>query len=55
VPRTVITSARVTVVPADFVDELWEPLDQPPQPNARVARAFKESRKRPVVRQAREC
>jgi uncharacterized protein (DUF1778 family) len=42
------------VVPADFFDALWEALDEPPRPNARLARAFKEARKRPVVKQARE-
>ena len=40
----VITSGHVTVVPADFFDALWEVLDQQPQLNARLARAFKESR-----------
>jgi uncharacterized protein (DUF1778 family) len=46
----VITSAHVTVVPADFFDALWEALDEAPQPNARLARAFKEARKRPRLR-----
>jgi uncharacterized protein (DUF1778 family) len=50
----VIMSAHVTVVPADFFDALWEALDEPPQPNARLARALKEARKRPVVKQAPE-
>ena len=50
----VIASAHVTAVPADFFDALWEALDGPAQPNARLARAFKEARKRPVVNQARE-
>jgi uncharacterized protein (DUF1778 family) len=50
----VITSAHVTVVPADFFDALWDALDEAPQANARLARAFKEARKRPVVKQARE-
>jgi uncharacterized protein (DUF1778 family) len=50
----VITSAHVTVVPADFFDALWEALDEAPRPNARLARVFKEARKRPVVKQARE-
>ena len=50
----VIASAHVTAVPADFFDALWEALDGPAQPNARLARAFKGARKRPVVNQARE-
>jgi hypothetical protein len=41
-------------VPADFFDALWDALDEAPQANARLARAFKEARKRPVVKQARE-
>ena len=40
----VIASADVTVVPAGFFDALWEALDEPPQPNARRARASKEAR-----------
>src|SRR5437867_733471 len=50
----VIASAEVTVVPADFFSALWEALDEPPQPNARLARAFRAARKGPVVTQARE-
>jgi len=50
----VIASAHLTVVPADFFDALWAALDEPPRPNERLARAFKEARKRPVVKQARE-
>ena len=41
----VIASAQVTVVPEDFFDALWEALDEPPHPNARLARAFKEARR----------
>lgn len=52
--EAVITSAQVTVVPSDFFDALWEALDEPPQPNAQLARAFKKARKGPVVTQARE-
>ena len=45
--QEVIASAEVTVVLADFFGALWEALDEPPQPNARLARAFKEARKGP--------
>jgi uncharacterized protein (DUF1778 family) len=50
----VIASARATVVSADSFGALWEALDEPPQPNARLTRAFKEARKGPVVTQARK-
>jgi uncharacterized protein (DUF1778 family) len=50
----VIASAEVTVVPADCFGALWEALDEPPQPNARLARAFRAARKGPAVTQARE-
>ena len=50
----VIASAEVTVVLADFFGALWEALDEPPQPNARLARAFRAARKGQVVTQARE-
>ena len=50
----VIASAQATVVPENFFDALWEALDEAPQPNGRLAGAFKEARKRPVVTQAVE-
>ncbi len=50
----IIASAPATVVPANFFDALSEALNEPPRPNAPLARAFEERRERPVVRRARE-
>jgi uncharacterized protein (DUF1778 family) len=49
----VIASAHTTVVPGDFFDALWDALDEPAQANERLTQAFKESRERRVVKQAR--
>jgi uncharacterized protein (DUF1778 family) len=49
----VIASVQTTVVPADFFDALWDALDQPPQPNENLARAFREARKKPAAKRAR--
>jgi uncharacterized protein (DUF1778 family) len=49
----VIASVQTTVLAPDFFDELWEALAEPPRPNEKLTRAFRESRTPPVVKRAR--
>ncbi|HUH01967.1 MAG TPA: DUF1778 domain-containing protein [Kofleriaceae bacterium] len=41
----VIASAAATVVPSKFFDQMWEALDQPPRPNAALARRARAKRR----------
>ena len=47
----VISASRVTTVTADFFDALWDSLAAPPVPNENLARAARDVRANPRVKQ----
>jgi uncharacterized protein (DUF1778 family) len=48
----VIASVQTTVVAPDFFDELWDALGEPPRPNEKLTRAFRDARTPPAVKRA---